>query len=73
MREGTITCNMCGRNWTKVNDIVEEDFLFIQKDWGYFSKKDGIHHEITICEECYDSWIKTLKILPEQADITEYL
>ena len=73
MRKSTIYCNMCGRSWTKINDVITKDFLMIQKDRGYFSKKDGIHHEIIICEECYDKWIKTLKIAPDKKDLTEFL
>ena len=61
MRKNTIYCNICGRSWTKVNDIIKKDFLMIRKDWGYFSNKDGIRHEIIICEECYDEWIKQIQ------------
>ena len=71
--KNTITCNMCGNKWDDQKTILQKDFLVIQKDWGYFSKKDGIHHEIIICEECYDKWIATLKISPEVSDITEFL
>jgi len=27
-----------------------------EKQWGYFSQKDGENHVLDICEECYDKW-----------------
>lgn len=29
-------------------------FYLIQKQWGYFSQKDGETHTFCICERCYD-------------------
>ena len=28
----------------------------LEKQWGYFSKKDGENHVLDICEACYDKW-----------------
>ena len=72
-KEEKIYCNMCGRGWERTIAIYEKDFLCIRKDWGYFSKKDGQHHEIIMCEECYDKWIKTLNIAPDISDTLELL
>ena len=43
-------CNMCGKK------IVEkqEDCLDVQKEWGYFSRRDLEVHEFNLCEECYE-------------------
>lgn len=38
----------------KKEEIVE-DFIKIEKTWGYFSKKDGETHQIWLCEDCYDT------------------
>ena len=32
--------------------VSTEDFLHVEKDWGYFSKKDGMCHAFDLCEEC---------------------
>lgn len=52
-----VVCNQCGRSFEYCNEVLKSDLLCIRKDWGYFSKKDGQHHEILICEDCYDRWI----------------
>ena len=45
----------------------------IDKNWGYFSDKDGERHRIVLCETCYDMWIKSLKIPPVVEEVTEIL
>lgn len=62
-------CHCCGRNINR----KREDYLKIEKEWGYFSKKDLEIHEIRICEECYDAWISTLKIPIHIKEQTEAL
>ncbi|MCI8507959.1 MAG: hypothetical protein HFJ06_05280 [Lachnospiraceae bacterium] len=49
-----IFCNACGKELKVDNGIPKEDFIRICKSWGYFSKKDGITQEFTICEECVE-------------------
>ena len=65
-------CNMCGKK-IKENGLEREDFLQMEKTWGYFSEKDGEKHTIILCETCYDLWIKSLKIAPDVEEITEFL
>ncbi len=64
MEERKIICNMCGMEYETENEIARKDFLCIEKDWGYFSEKDGQRHEIIICENCYDKWVKQLRVKP---------
>lgn len=45
-------CNSCGRTLKMENNITCEDFVYIKKEWGYFSEKDGVTHEMIICETC---------------------
>ena len=45
-------CDCCGR---KI-DAEREDYLHLEKQWGYFSQKDGENHVLDICEACYDKW-----------------
>ncbi len=47
-----VFCDCCGREIDK----TKEDFLQIEKSWGYFSKHDGETHQLDICEDCYIAW-----------------
>ena len=49
-------CNKCGK------EIKNEDYLSVEKRWGYFSKKDNEVHRFELCEACYDEWISTFQI-----------
>lgn len=66
-------CNMCGKTIKEEAGVLKEDYLVIEKKWGYFSEKDGEIHKIRLCEECYDKWIKSFQIPPKIQDTTEYL
>lgn len=57
-----IMCNMCGK---KINDKIGndmEEYVSLEKNWGYFSNKDSETHTMNICEQCYDIFIAQLKI-----------
>lgn len=41
-----VICNKCGKKLVEENEILKEDYIRIKKEWGYFSKKDGIVWEI---------------------------
>lgn len=68
-----IVCNLCGKNIKVINDIPREDFIEINKTWGYFSKKDGKKWKIRICEECADTFAAGMMIPHEECDATELL
>lgn len=51
-KEVQIICDCCGREI----DQTKEDFLHIEKNWGYLSKQDGETHSLDICEDCYLAW-----------------
>ena len=57
-----VLCNICGK---KINPEAE-DFVHIEKRWGYFSKKDGDYQQSHICESCWDSLCGGFKIGPEE-------
>lgn len=65
----TYICNGCGK---KIN-TDRQDFLRIEKEWGYFSKKDMELHEICLCEECYDKLLSVLEIPAKVTEVTEAL
>ena len=47
MEENKKICHCCG------HEIKQEDYLYIEKDWGYFSNgKDGQKHSFILCESC---------------------
>ncbi len=71
--EDKVICNVCGKELKKENDIVVEDFLHIEKRWGYFSEKDGQTHKLIICENCYDELAKTLKLPVDIMDTIEMI
>ncbi len=68
-----IKCNKCGRELTCVNDIPREDFLQVNKPWGYFSKKDGTVYKFILCEKCCEDFVNTFEIPVDVSDNTELL
>lgn len=66
-------CNVCGKKIKEEAGIPREDYVVIEKHWGYFSEKDGEIHQIYLCEACYDQWIRTFERPPLIQETTEYL
>ena len=50
----------------------KEDYVLIQKEWGYFSHKDGRKYTLRMCEDCYDGLVNECVIPPRIDDVTEY-
>jgi len=48
-----VLCNCCGKEITKQQGYFC-DHLHIEKQWGYFSEKDGRQDKFDLCESCYD-------------------
>ena len=65
--EKKICCNMCKR------EIGQEDYLDVEKKWGYFSGKDQKIYRFRICEACFDSLIGNFRIPAEGREQTELL
>lgn len=63
-----IICNKCGREIPKSDEIWLEDVLQVEKEWGYFSKKDGRRDHFDICEDCYDEWISSFAVPMESVE-----
>lgn len=68
-----IYCNACGREIKVENGILKEDVARIEKEWGYFSKKDTQIHLFHLCEECYDTITAGFKLPVTQLDNHEVL
>lgn len=64
-------CNRCGKRFPKINDIYREDFLEVNKDWGFFSTKDGKTYRFALCEACCEALVKSFVVPVEISDTTE--
>ena len=64
-----IICDCC----KKSIDPDKNDFVHIEKEWGYFSNKDGQIHIFHICESCYDTWTGQFRIPVKVEEQTELL
>ena len=57
-----IICNKCGKEIPVSEGGPREDFLEVEKRWGYFSAKDGRTDRFDLCEDCYDAFVKSFQI-----------
>lgn len=72
-KQAEVKCNQCGREIPVKGTILQEDILSVEKDWGYFSEKDGMKHKWDLCEECYNKLIQGFVIPVEAIDRTEMI
>lgn len=73
MKQEKKYCNSCGRELKMAHGILLEDVLAVQKEWGFFSKKDTELHSFRICEQCYDCWTAGFQIPPQKTEKTEVI
>ena len=57
-----IVCNKCGKRVEYIDGILKEDFCYVKKEWGFFSKKDLQVHSFNLCEECYDRLVEGFRV-----------
>lgn len=57
-----IICNKCGKEIKVVRGVAQEDYLSVEKRWGYFSNKDNQYDAFDLCEDCYDELVAGFKI-----------
>lgn len=62
-----VHCNKCG---VRCDFKVHKDHASIDVNWGYHSNKDMEKHCWDLCEDCYDSIVKTF-VIP--VDTFEYM
>ncbi|MCL2565598.1 MAG: hypothetical protein FWE24_07305 [Defluviitaleaceae bacterium] len=60
-----IFCNICGEKIHKNEYGYYDDFLSIEKKWGYHSQFDGETHFIDICQLCYKIFLNNMKLKPD--------
>lgn len=68
MENEKVLCNCCGKEMKKRNGILQEDGLFVLKEWGYFSEKDLQIHRFNLCEKCYDQFVQKFVIPVEVSE-----
>lgn len=66
-----VVCNQCGRSLEVKNGVPTIDWFAADKEWGFFSDKDGQIHSFDLCEECYNQLVSGLKIAPFVREQTE--
>ena len=57
-----IICNKCGKEIEVIRGVAQEDYLTVEKRWGYFSNKDNQEDVFDLCEDCYDELVASFKI-----------
>lgn len=57
-----IVCNKCGKEIPFEKGEHQEEFLTVEKRWGYFSNKDNQVDCFDLCEKCYDEFVSTFII-----------
>lgn len=57
-----VICNCCGKKIVVNKGIAAEDYISVEKMWGYFSNRDGEYHNWELCEQCYDRIVEQFAI-----------
>ncbi|MGL5677237.1 MAG: hypothetical protein ACRDDX_12530 [Cellulosilyticaceae bacterium] len=70
-RQKELRCNVCGQDIKQLPHHHTEDYLFVEKEWNYFSAKDLTKHSFVVCETCYDRWIQSFAIPVEEKAVIE--
>lgn len=68
-----IICNCCKKVILEQNGIPKAEYLHVEKQWGYFSGKDGEKQEFDLCEECYDMLVRSFQIPVKSQEVTELI
>lgn len=55
-------CNVCGKKLKIEHGILKEDVFTVEKEWGYFSRKDLQIHTFNVCEKCYNKMVSNFVI-----------
>ena len=72
-KENKIYCNSCGKRIVDTIGRDMEEYIHIEKIWGYPSEKDGECHSFDLCEPCYDKMTAAFVLKPEIKEEAELL
>lgn len=65
-----VYCNGCGRE-INTGGQEREDYLRVNKSWGYFSHWDLTNQAFNLCQDCYERLIAQFKIPVEEYVVEE--
>lgn len=57
-----IICNKCKKEIPVSGGHEMAGVFRVDYEWGYFSEKDGEKHHFDLCEECYDSLLRSFQV-----------
>ena len=72
-KENRIYCHSCGKRIVDTIGRNMEEYIHVEKIWGYPSPKDGEGHGFDLCEACYDKITAAFLLKPEVKEETELL
>lgn len=67
-----ITCDRCKKSCKLKDELANVSYAELSARWPYGSLKDGLHHQLHLCEKCYDWLRELLKKRGVIVRITEY-
>lgn len=67
-----IRCNRCGKSLTLYEGRPLEDFVTVDKTWGYFSSQDGVRVQFDLCEDCVRELMAGFALPPVMEDVSEF-
>lgn len=59
-----VVCNICGKSLKTDDHGYFEDFIHLEKTWGYTSSKDGTTEVVDICEDCWEEMKEKFRVKP---------
>lgn len=68
-----VICNCCGKQLPVENGIVLEDYLHVEKQWGFFSGRDGEITAFDLCEACTEALMERFAVPAHQKSAEELL
>lgn len=69
-----VVCNRCKKQLAaSQTGVLLEDYLHVEKTWGYFSGQDGQKIEFDLCEDCTKQLIQEFELPVYQEDVTELM
>ncbi len=60
-----VVCNCCGRTLETDENGYYEDFLHLEKTWGYGAHQDGLQEEADLCEDCWEKIKRMFRLSTE--------
>ena len=67
-----VICNRCGKRIIVDQGISTEEVFHVEKQWGYFSKRDMQKDLFDLCESCYGELVASFVIPVETKEENEF-